>query len=135
MSLIEGFFFSWFFFFFFFHFFSGGGGGGAGMLWSYVHHTVKILCSDVVRVVLLIFSIHAIFDDQSNLVTTSRNRRHSTLMPLYHLNTGSIMLLVVMLSIRLFACLSVCPSYIHLSSYFSCPLHIFFTSESFFATF
>ena len=56
-------------------------------------------------------------------------------MPHVHLNTGSIMLLVVMLSVRLFAylsvCLSVCPSYIHLSSYFSCPLHIFFTSESF----
>ena len=112
MSLIEGFFFScFFFFFFFFIFFSGGG----GMLWSYVHHTVKILCSDVVRVVLLIFSIHAIFDDQSNLVTTSRNRRHSTLMPLFHLNTGSIMLLVVMLSIRLFACLPVCLSVHHIS--------------------
>ena len=52
-------------------------------------------------------------------MTTSRNSRHSTLMPLVHLNTGSIMLLVVMLSVHLFACLSVClsvcPSYIHLS--------------------
>ena len=34
-------------------------------------------------------------------------------MPLVHLNTGSIMLLVVMLSVRLFACLSVCLSIIY----------------------
>ena len=62
-------------------------------LWSYVHHTVvmKILCSDVVRPSggPFIFSNHAILSN--NLVTISRNRRHSTLMPLVHLNTGSIM--------------------------------------------
>ena len=113
-------------------------GGG---LWSYVHHTVDVkLCSDVVRPSScpFIFSVHAIFDGPVKviLVTTSRNRRHSTLIPLVHLNTGSIMLLVVMLSVRFFACLSVClsvcPSYIHLSSYFSCPLHISVTIESFF---
>ena len=34
-------------------------------------------------------------------------------MPLVHLNTGSIMLLVVMLSVRLFGCLSVCLSIIY----------------------
>ena len=49
-------------------------------------------------------------------MTTSRNRRHSTLMPLVPLNTGSIMLLIVMLSIRLFACLSVCLSICHFTS-------------------
>ena len=69
-------------------------------------------------------------------MTTFRNRRTSTLMSLVPLNMGSNLLLVVTLSVRLFGCLSVhlpvCPSYIHLSSYFSCPLHIFFTSESFF---
>ena len=43
------------------------------------------------------------------LLTTSRNTRHSILMPLVHLYTGSIMLLVVMLSIRLSVCLPVCP--------------------------
>ena len=113
-------------------------------LWSYVHHTVdvKILCSDVVRPsgCPFIFSVHAIFDDscQNNLVTTSRNRRHSELMSFVHLSTGSFKLLVIMLSVRLSGCLSVClsvcPSYIHLSTYFSCPLHISFTSESFLAT-
>ena len=139
MSLIE-FFFVLFFFFFFFFWGGGGGGAGGGGLWSYVHHTVavKILCSDVVRpsgcpfIFLLSMSYLMI------LSKLSGDRRYSTLMPLVHLNTGSIMLLVVMLSVRLFACLSVClsvcPSYIHLSSYFSCPLHISFTSESFYAT-
>ena len=49
-------------------------------------------------------------------MTTSRNKRHSTLMPLVlHLNTGSIMLLAVMLSIHLFACLSVCLPVHHIS--------------------
>ena len=106
-------------------------------LWSYVHHTVdmKILCFDVVRPsgCRFIFSVHAIFDDPVKVIWW---QRHSTLMPLIHLNTGSIMLLV-MLSIRLFACLPVCLSIIYPSvimAYFSCPLHISFTSESFFAT-
>ena len=94
---------------FFFFFFCLGGGG------SYVHHTVevKIICSDVVRPsgCPFNFSVHAIFDDP--VVITSRNRRHSTLMPLVYLSTGSIMLLVVMLSVRLFGCLSVCLSIIY----------------------
>ena len=60
MSLIEV------FFFFVFFFGGGGGGGGAGGLWSYVHHTVGMkilfLTLSVRLVVLLFFSVHAIFD-------------------------------------------------------------------------
>ena len=95
-----------------------GGGGGGGGLWLYVHHTVdvKILCSDVVRR----SGCHFVF---------------STLMSHVHLNTGSINLLVSMCPfVCLSNCLSLCPSYIHLSSYFSCPLYTSFSSESFFAT-
>ena len=114
MSLIEVFFFVFFSFFLFFIFGEGRGGG----LWSYVHHTVdvKILCSDVVRPsgCPFIFSVHAIFDDPVKISgTTSRNRRNSTLIPLVHLNTGGIMLLVVMLSVRLSVCLPVCQSIIY----------------------
>ena len=47
------------------------GGGGGGGLWSYVHHTVdmKILFLTSVRlVVLLFFSVHAIFDDPVKVI-------------------------------------------------------------------
>ena len=72
MSLIE------FFFSFFFRPFLwcvcgvGGGGGGRGVLWSYVHHTVDVkyyvLTLSVRLVVLLFFSVHAIFDDPVKVI-------------------------------------------------------------------
>ena len=62
------FFFFVFFFFFFFFFFVGGRGG----LWSYVHHTVDMkilfLTLSVRLVVLLFFSVHAIFDDPVKVI-------------------------------------------------------------------
>ena len=71
MSLIEVFFFSFFIFFFSFFFFVLGGGGG-GKLWSYVHHTVDVkilfLTLSVCLVVLLVFSVHAIFDDPVKVI-------------------------------------------------------------------
>ena len=74
MSLIEVFFcffFSFFFFFFVFFFFVGGGGEGGG-LWSYVHHTVDMkilfLTLSVRLVVLLFYSVHAIFDDPVKVI-------------------------------------------------------------------
>ena len=73
MSLIEVFWFFFVFFFFFFSFFFllvGGGGGGG--LWSYVHHTVDMkilfLTLSVRLVVLLFFSVHAIFDDPVKVI-------------------------------------------------------------------
>ena len=64
MSLIEVFFFVFFYF--------GGGGGGGGGLRSYVHHTVDMkilfLTLSVRLVVLLFFSVHAIFDDPVKVI-------------------------------------------------------------------
>ena len=48
------------------------GGGGGGGLWSYVHHTVDMkilfLTLSVRLVVLLFFSVHAIFDDPVKVI-------------------------------------------------------------------
>ena len=64
------FFFRFFFFFFFVFFFCWLGGGGR--LWSYVHHTVDMkilfLTLSVRLVVLLFFSVHAIFDDPVKVI-------------------------------------------------------------------
>ena len=79
MSLIEVvffvvFFFVVFFFFFFFvvFFLVVVGGGVGGGLWSYVHHTVDMkilfLTLSVRLVVLLFFSVHAIFDDPVKVI-------------------------------------------------------------------
>ena len=69
MSLIEVFFLLSFFFSFVG---GGGGGGGDGGLWSYVHHTVDMkilfLTLSVRLVVLLFFSVHAIFDDPVKVI-------------------------------------------------------------------
>ena len=58
-----------FFFFFSFFFFCWWWGGG---LWSYVHHTVDMkilfLTLSVRLVVLLFFSVHAIFDDPVKVI-------------------------------------------------------------------
>ena len=81
MSLIEVFFsfsfrffffFFFRFFFFFFFFFSFFLVVGGGVLWSYVHHTVDMkilfLTLSVRLVVLLFFSVHAIFDDPVKVI-------------------------------------------------------------------
>ena len=57
---------------FFFVFGGGRGVGGGGGLWSYVHHTVDVkyyvLTLSVRLVVLLFFSVHAIFDDTVKVI-------------------------------------------------------------------